>query len=151
MVLWYPGGQLGHIFVGDRYYIDKPLTLISTWDGDELSIIRTHEHLRAAHRLETMEPAATALRELLQHLFVDRFPGASLGGAGLYQTVRFSAPATAAAIVQVSSHKGVFFGSGRPGTIIAAPPLDIEAHVIATVLRRTLEPLIDNLLGGGSL
>ena len=151
MVLWYPGGQLGHIFVSDRYYIGKPLTLISTWDGDELSVIRTHEHLRAAHRLETMGDAATALRELLQQLFVDRFPGVSLGGAGLYQTVRFGAPATAAAIVQISSHKGVFFGTGRPGTLIAAPPLDIEAHMIATALRQTLDPLVDNLLRGASL
>jgi hypothetical protein len=25
LVLWYPGGQIGHIFVGDRYYVKTPL------------------------------------------------------------------------------------------------------------------------------
>jgi len=144
MVLWYPGGQLGHIFVGDRYYIDTPLTLISTWDGDELSVIRTHEHLRAARRLETMGEAAAALRGLMQELFVDRFPDVTLGGAGLYQTVRFKTPETADAIAQVTSHMGVYFGSGLPGTLIVAPPLDVEVAIVTT-LRRTLEPLLDNL------
>jgi len=151
MVLWYPGGQLGHIFVGDRYYIGKPLTLISTWDGDEMSIIRTHEHLRAARCLATMGEAAAALRELLRRLFADRFEGASLGGAGLYQTVRFRDPATAATIVQMCAQRGVFLGRGRPGTIIAAPPLDIQAPEIATGLRAAIEPLIDTHLSGSSL
>ncbi len=148
MVLWYPGGQLGHIFVNDRYYVGKPLTLISTWDGDEISIIRTHEHLRAARRLETMDAAATALRDLLQQVFACRFEGAQLGGAGLYQTISFRDPETAATISQICGRLGVFFGRGRPGTLIAAPPLDIEAPAIATAIRSTIEPLIDHMLGG---
>lgn len=39
------GGQLGHVFCNDKYYIEKPLTMISTWDGDELSALRLREQL----------------------------------------------------------------------------------------------------------
>ncbi|HEY8375661.1 MAG TPA: aminotransferase class III-fold pyridoxal phosphate-dependent enzyme, partial [Nannocystis sp.] len=83
MVLWYPGSQIGHIFVNDRYFIKKPLVLISTWDGDELSAIRAHEHLRAARRLDLREPIA-ALDALLQSGVLPACPGARLGGLGLY-------------------------------------------------------------------
>src|SRR4029079_5699965 len=37
LVLWYPGGQIGQIFIDSRWWIGTPLMLISTWDGDELS------------------------------------------------------------------------------------------------------------------
>lgn len=53
MVWWYTGAQLGHIFVDENYFVEKPLTLISTWDGDELSIARAYHHLYAAHNQET--------------------------------------------------------------------------------------------------
>jgi 4-aminobutyrate aminotransferase-like enzyme/GNAT superfamily N-acetyltransferase len=48
----FAGGQLGHVFCSDEYYIEKPLTLISTWDGDELSALRFWEQMRLlqAHR-----------------------------------------------------------------------------------------------------
>ncbi|MCA9659399.1 MAG: aminotransferase class III-fold pyridoxal phosphate-dependent enzyme, partial [Myxococcales bacterium] len=149
LVLWYPGGQLGHIFVGDRYYIDRPLMLISTWDGDELSIIRAHEHLRAGRRVETIEASARALREALRDLFTGRFAGASIGGLGLYQTIRFADAETAVSVHQICQRRGVFFGRGRPGTLIAAPPLDLPPPMIATTLRGTIEPLIDDHLARG--
>lgn len=41
----FAGGQLGHIFSNDKFYIEKPLTLISTWDGDELSALRFREQM----------------------------------------------------------------------------------------------------------
>ena len=48
----FAGGQLGHVFCNDKYFIPKPLTLISTWDGDELSALRFREqmHVLRAHR-----------------------------------------------------------------------------------------------------
>ncbi|MFA7482002.1 MAG: aminotransferase class III-fold pyridoxal phosphate-dependent enzyme [Vulcanimicrobiota bacterium] len=48
----YAGGQLGHVFTNDKYYIPEPLTLISTWDGDELSALRFHQQMELlrAHR-----------------------------------------------------------------------------------------------------
>ncbi|MCB9566480.1 MAG: aminotransferase class III-fold pyridoxal phosphate-dependent enzyme [Myxococcales bacterium] len=149
LVLWYPGGQLGHIFASDRYYIAKPLTLISTWDGDELSMIRVHEHLRAARHLTSIPAAADALAELLRRSLVERFPGASLGGAGLYRTVSFPDPAVATAIQHVCSRRGLFFGVGRPGTLIAAPPLDVQGPSLVTTVRSMLDPLIDDIAARG--
>ena len=57
-IWWYPGAQLGHIFVDDEYFVEKPLTLISTWDGDELSAIRNRYHLLEAKRLLPEKRAA---------------------------------------------------------------------------------------------
>ena len=50
-VWWYTGGQLGIVFCADEAWVEKPLQLISTWDGDELSMIRCNHHLRAGFRL----------------------------------------------------------------------------------------------------
>jgi 4-aminobutyrate aminotransferase-like enzyme/GNAT superfamily N-acetyltransferase len=48
----FAGGQLGHVLTNDKYYIPKPLTLISTWDGDELSALRFRHQMEIlrAHR-----------------------------------------------------------------------------------------------------
>ena len=125
VVLWYPGGQIGHIFVGDRYYIKKPLVLISTWDGDELSAIRAHEHLRAARKLR-VDAAATTLDETLRTAFAG-VPGAALGGLGLYRSVTLADAATADAVYQACLHHGLLLGRGLPDTLIFAPPLDAGA------------------------
>ncbi len=124
-VLWYPGGQIGHIFVGDRYYIKKPLVLISTWDGDELSAIRAHEHLRAA-RGHPIAAAAATLDETLQTAFAG-VQGAQLGGLGLYRSVRFADTAAADAVYQACRHHGLQLGRGLPDTLIFAPTLDAGA------------------------
>jgi acetylornithine/succinyldiaminopimelate/putrescine aminotransferase len=121
-VLWYPGGQIGHIFVVDRYYIKKPLVLISTWDGDELSAIRTHEHLRAARKLD-LAAAAAALDASLTAAFAG-LPGARLGGLGLYRTITLADADAAEAVYQACLHHGLQLGRGLPDTLIAAPALD---------------------------
>jgi len=36
----YMGGQAGLVYTAKKYFIEKPLMLISTWDGDELSLSR---------------------------------------------------------------------------------------------------------------
>ncbi len=125
MVLWYPGGQIGHIFVGDRYYIKKPLVLISTWDGDELSAIRAHEHLRAARKLR-VETAAAILDDTLSTSFA-AVPGATLGGLGLYRSVSLPDCAAAEAVYQACLHHGLRLGRGLPDTLIFAPALDAGA------------------------
>ena len=43
---WWPGGQTGFIHLNDKYFVEKPLTMVSTWDGDEI-LIRCHHNLRA--------------------------------------------------------------------------------------------------------
>ncbi len=35
-----------------RWFVGAPLTLVSTWDGDELSLVRQHHQLRAARHLD---------------------------------------------------------------------------------------------------
>jgi 4-aminobutyrate aminotransferase-like enzyme/GNAT superfamily N-acetyltransferase len=123
MVLWHPGGQLGHIFVGDRYWIGKPLTLISTWDGDEISMIRTHEALRAAWKVD-MSESGEALGELALQI-ADKL-GGQASGIGLVRMVR-CAPERAEAFVAAAEREGVRFGVGAPGVIRLLPPLDVEA------------------------
>lgn len=142
MVLWYPGGQLGHIFVGDRYFISKPLVLISTWDGDELSAIRAHEHLRAARRLE-LRDAIDALDALLREDILPALPGARLGGVGLYRTLTLPSPALAEALDQACLHRGLYLGNGLPDTLVIAPPLTIAPTTITGDLRRRLLAAID--------
>ncbi|MCY1058181.1 aminotransferase class III-fold pyridoxal phosphate-dependent enzyme [Nannocystis sp. SCPEA4] len=142
MVLWYPGGQIGHIFVGDRYYIKKPLVLISTWDGDELSAIRAHEHLRAARRLDLGDSIA-ALDALLHNDVLPACPGARLGGAGLYRTISFPTVALAEAVDQACLHRGLYLGNGLPDTLVFAPPLTITPATITGDLRRRVLAAID--------
>ena len=135
MVLWYPGGQIGHIFASDRVFNKKPLMLISTWDGDELSAIRVHEHLRAARKLDLAAAAAT-----LDATLTDAFaavPGAVLGGLGLYRTVRFADAATADAVYVACLHLGLHLGRGLPDTLVFAPALD-AGPLLGESLRGTL-------------
>lgn len=125
-VLWYPGGQLGHVFVGERYWVSKPLTLISTWDGDELSIIHTHEALRAAARM-SVHPAAAGLRDAVRELAV-AVDGVA-GGRGLYRTVTTS-PQWAEKIVQRAADQGVRLKLGAPGVVVFSPRLDIDPDLM---------------------
>ena len=145
MVLWYPGAQIGHVFVGDRYYIDKPLTLISTWDGDELSAIRAHEHLRAARRLPGLPAAIAALDRLLRERLAPL--GARLGGRGLYRTLTFDDPRAAIALHQLCERRGVLLGRGLPGVVVFAPPLDVDPAALDALGDR-LAPLLDAVLEG---
>lgn len=46
MLTMFGGGQVGHVLTNDKFYLDKPLMLISTWDGDELSCLRMREQIR---------------------------------------------------------------------------------------------------------
>ena len=46
MGLW-AGGQTGYLHVKTPWFISKPLMMVSTWDGDELSMIRTRHNSQA--------------------------------------------------------------------------------------------------------
>ena len=61
LLWWWPGGQLGIIHVSGDCHVPKPLAMASTWDGDELSLIRVHHQLRAARSIDVA--AATARLE----------------------------------------------------------------------------------------
>jgi 4-aminobutyrate aminotransferase-like enzyme/GNAT superfamily N-acetyltransferase len=132
LVLWYPGGQIGHVFVGDRYYVPTPLALISTWDGDEISAIRAHEHLRAARRLD-LGPTIAALDRALRERLAPRLSGVTIGGRGLYRALTFDDPGAAIALHQVCERRGLLLGRGLPGVVIFAPPLDLTPEGIDAV------------------
>lgn len=143
LVLWYPGAQLGQIFVDSRWWIGTPLQLISTWDGDELSAIRTHEHLRAAHRLE-LGPAIGALEDLVREA-ADRFALPRVGGLGLYRSLAFGDAARAQAVRERARAGGLLLGQGLPDTLLLVPPLDVSPATIRGPIRTAL---IEAIAGG---
>jgi 4-aminobutyrate aminotransferase-like enzyme len=131
VVLWYAGGQLGHIFVDDKHYVGKPLTLISTWDGDEISIVRAHHHLLEARSLLKAGRGvafASALDEA-------RLPGKRHGG-GLWQVLDLGDELRADAARKAALRRGLHLGKGMPGRIVLAPPLSVsESEVEQGVAR----------------
>ena len=46
-VMAYYGGQFSMIHINKNYFLDKPLMLISTWDGDEYSLQHAVNELKA--------------------------------------------------------------------------------------------------------
>ena len=82
LVLWWGGGQIGHIFARPSVFVAKPLTLISTWDGDELSATRLLWQLYITHSLEL-----TDLAHWLDQTLSTHFEASHVGGMGLYRTV----------------------------------------------------------------
>ena len=83
VVLWWAGGQIGHVFSNKRTFVSKPLTLISTWDGDELSATRLLWQMYVTEDINLGE-ASSALEKAL----LSAFDPALLGGVGLYRTVQ---------------------------------------------------------------
>ena len=147
VVLWYPGGQLGQMFVDSRWWIGTPLMLISTWDGDELSLIRTHEALRAAHRLN-LEPAIDALGDLVDEAAEKLGSSCRTGGVGLYRTLSLGDAAQAEAVRAACRSNGVLLGRGLPDTLTLVPALDVEPAVLRGPVRAVLLEAIAGLAHG---
>ena len=116
MIWWYTGGQLGHIFVNDHYYVEKPLTLISTWDGDELSVVRNRLHLLEARELLT-EKRAVRFDEKAKET------GVPFDGKGLWRHLRFNDQNQAESFRQALKERGVLVSHGLPGRVLVAPPI----------------------------
>lgn len=85
LMIWWTGGQLGFVHVTSPYLVDKPLTLVSTWDGDELSLVQMHHQLRAARQVD-VSAAIAALDEALQ--------GTTHRGLGLHRVLEGVDPAS---------------------------------------------------------
>jgi acyl-CoA reductase-like NAD-dependent aldehyde dehydrogenase/4-aminobutyrate aminotransferase-like enzyme/GNAT superfamily N-acetyltransferase len=58
VLVWWGGAQTGYLHTSSRWFISSPLTLVSTWDGDELSLIRQHHQLRAARAIDVASGGA---------------------------------------------------------------------------------------------
>ena len=114
VVLWWAGGQIGHVFSSAATFVKKPLTLISTWDGDELSATRMLWQMYATHDLD-VAAQVKALDAALE--------GVAHEGQGLYRHVPVADPARVQAVM--AAH-GVRVGVLNDRVIIA-PPLTASA------------------------
>src|SRR5262249_47392257 len=85
MMAWWGGGQVGFLHVKDSYFVTIPLTFVSTWDGDELSLIRIHHQLREARNANVLMKSEA----LQKALAASEICGVNVRGAGLYQVIEF--------------------------------------------------------------
>jgi len=121
LAVWWAGGQLGVIHTSSAYFVPDPLAMVSTWDGDELSMIRAHHQLRAARLVDP--GLAAPLSEVLEA------SGAEVGGRGFYRTLRLGAAAPL--LVEELAANGVRVHAFRNGVIPIVPPLDRVAAAAA--------------------
>ena len=122
IVLWWAGGQTGHVFSNDRTYVSTPLTLISTWDGDELSATRLLWQMYAAGYVDPIDRSA----ELEATLVGAGVEAGALGGLGLYRTLHLTGD-RAARLQTALAMLGVQVGRPQPDTLAFAPPITVSA------------------------
>jgi len=131
VLAWWGGGQTGYVHCASKWFIPGPLTLVSTWDGDELSLIRAHHQLRAARRLD-IASASVALDQALGQALA----GTRVAGLGAYRVI--DAGAQAAALAATLEERGLLvrrFPGGRLGVIPALDQIDAAAQALGAALR----------------
>jgi RHH-type transcriptional regulator, proline utilization regulon repressor / proline dehydrogenase / delta 1-pyrroline-5-carboxylate dehydrogenase len=135
VLAWWPGGQTGYVHCQTRWYVPGPLTLVSTWDGDELSLIRQHHHLRAARHIDVAGASAELDRAMA--LFAER--GMATAGVGLHRVV--SAGERADAIAEQLAARGLRARRYPLGRLAFAPALD-QGHAAAIALTAALREVL---------
>jgi hypothetical protein len=121
VLAWWGGGQTGYLHTSVRWFVPQPLTLVSTWDGDELSLIRQHHQLRAARSID-VERHARALDDALAAMKV------SAHGAGAYRVV--DAPDS---LADALADRGIAvrrFPNGKLGIIPALDQIEQAAQAL---------------------
>ena len=121
VLAWWGGGQTGYLHVASKWFNAAPLALVSTWDGDELSLVRNHHQLRAARNLDVTGAAAALDRALA----AGRVPHA---GLGLYRVLDPGAGAADALHAHVAA-RGVTLRKFPGGRLGVVPTLDQAAQV----------------------
>jgi 4-aminobutyrate aminotransferase-like enzyme len=127
VLVWWGGGQTGYLHCATRWFVPGPLTLVSTWDGDELSLIRQHHGLRAARQLD-ITGASAALDHALAKV--------SSSGLGAYRVI--DAGGRSAALADALADRGIAvrrFPNGRLGVIPALDQIEAAAHALGAALR----------------
>ena len=105
-----------------------PLTLVSTWDGDELSLVRQHHQLRAARHVDVAAGSAALDRALAQ------LPaGATAAGLGAYRVIDGGSPAAAATLSTRLAEHGVAVRRFPNARLGIAPPLDSSTRSAAAL------------------
>ena len=127
VLAWWGGGQTGYLHVAPRWFIGSPLTLVSTWDGDELSLVRQHHQLRAARGLD-IAGASAALDAALGTV--------TSAGLGAYRVIE--AGAMASSLAAALAERGIAvrrFPNQHLGIIPALDQIEAAAHALGTALR----------------
>jgi RHH-type transcriptional regulator, proline utilization regulon repressor / proline dehydrogenase / delta 1-pyrroline-5-carboxylate dehydrogenase len=127
VLTWWGGGQTGYLHCAPRWFVPGPLTLVSTWDGDELSLIRQHHQLRAARQLD-VAGAAAALDQALGPV--------TSAGIGAYRVI--DAGAMASSLAAALAERGIQvrrFPNQHLGIIPALDQIEAAAHALGAALR----------------
>ncbi|MGF1466907.1 MAG: aldehyde dehydrogenase family protein [Sandaracinaceae bacterium] len=137
--LWWTGGHLGLLHVAPALAVSKPMTLVSTWDGDELSLIQAHHQLRAARRVDVAAGEAA----LEAALAPARDAGLTVRGLGLYRVLDGGARGeTLAAALAERGVRGRLYPHGAiafaPSFDRALPQAKRLGAALADALRRGL-------------
>ena len=127
LLLWWGGGQTGYIHVRTPYRVAKPLAMASTWDGDELSLIREYHQLQAARRLDLAD-GMHAMEELVQKM---RALGITSRGLGLHRVLE--AGKKGATWQEELAHRGIRMRCLSQGRLVVSPPLDCAAETIGAI------------------
>ena len=115
--------------------VAEPLTMVSTWDGDELSLVREHHQLRAARHIDVAR-GSSALDKALAPA---RAAGIVSRGLGLYRVL--DAGARAADLCDGLRRRGVALRRFPTGHVAVVPPLDLaeeSAQRLGAALREVL-------------
>jgi 4-aminobutyrate aminotransferase-like enzyme len=135
VLTWWGGGQTGYLHCAPRWFVAAPMTLVSTWDGDELSLIRQHHQLRAARQLD-VATASSALDRALGQATGQAAGSISAAGLGAYRVIE--AGARSAALADALAERGIAvrrFPGGRLGIIPALDQIEPAAHALGAALR----------------
>ncbi|MCS6799269.1 MAG: aminotransferase class III-fold pyridoxal phosphate-dependent enzyme, partial [Myxococcota bacterium] len=128
-LVWWGGGQVGFVHVADRFFVSAPLTLVSTWDGDELSAVRVVHQLRAT-RNRDVATLGQALDEALEPL---RTAGLRVRGAGVYRVVE--AGSRTPSLVDQLAARGIRTRAWPHGAFPVVLPLDATPDDVARLSR----------------
>jgi len=129
MVWWYTGGQLGHVFVDDHYFVEKPLTLISTWDGDDISITRAYHAMLAL---------STGNYNTLISDFEKNIKRFNAHGLGAWQAIKFKTKEELRQARTRAHAKNLLLGAGFDNTLMICPKPDLAPELLASIIK-TLE------------
>ena len=123
IITWFGGGQIGFLHVNARYFVSTPLTMVSTWDGDELSLIRVHHYLRALRNKH--QHVAPKLEEELEKALAPLVRrGVRVEGRGFFRVAHLGAQANRMVDI-LHDHKFRAFAYPH-GAVPFALPLDFD-------------------------
>jgi acetylornithine/succinyldiaminopimelate/putrescine aminotransferase len=118
MIWFYSDAQFGNILVDDSYFVQKPLTLISTWDGDDVSIMRSYYKLIWVSKFKQTNPDNFMLK------LKNKFQNYDIQGMGYWAGIKMPQNKIEQ-IIQASKEEGVLLSQGFDNRLMVCPSLDL--------------------------